>query len=166
MNLSLCIRHLFPDAVEHVDFVTTQYIDGTVEITEWNLVDPEPTQAELDAAHFELTKLRQLKLINNTCDTALAAITAGYPAGELASWDKQEAEARAYLADTNATVPFIATMATARGVDVADLANRIVTKADAFAGYSAGVIGTRQALEDALEAATTVAEVEAVVWPS
>lgn len=97
--------------------------------------------------------------INAACSSALASLTAPYPQAELLTFDKQEAEARAWLADNTAPTPLLSALAAGRGIPLDELAGRIIAKADAFAAVSGFVIGQRQALEDALNAC---ADAEAV----
>lgn len=109
------------------------------------------------------TKARKLAEINAACDAALAALTASYPSSELLTFDKQEAEARALLADPEAATPFLTPLAAARGMTVEELAQKVIAKADAFTAASGYVIGLRQKDEDRLKAAQTVEDVAAIV---
>lgn len=109
------------------------------------------------------TKARKLTEINAACDAALAALTSSYPSSELLTFDKQEAEARALLADPEASTPFLTPLATARGMAVEELAQKVIAKADAFTTASGHVIGLRQKDEDRLKAAQTVEDVAAIV---
>jgi hypothetical protein len=111
--------------------------------------------------------------INSASELAIAAITAGYPESEIKSWDKQEAEARAYTADPASPSPLLTALAAARGLMVDELAARVIAKADAFAAAAGAIIGKRQALEEqinaiAADAALTDGEkhqaIEQVVW--
>jgi hypothetical protein len=103
-------------------------------------------------------KATKLTLVNAQCASTLGQITASYPADEMQSWSKQEAEARA------GGGPLIEALASARGVTLADLIGRIIAKADAFAVASGQTIGNRQRCEDGIKAAQTIEEVEAVTW--
>ena len=109
------------------------------------------------------TKARKIAEINADCDAALAALTASYPSSELLTFDKQEAEARALLADPGAATPFLTPLAAARGMTVEELAQKVIAKADAFTAASGYVIGLRQKDEDRLKAAQTVEDVAAIV---
>jgi hypothetical protein len=116
-----------------------------------------------------LEQLKSAKLgeINAACDAACGEVQSGYPAAEVLSWTKQESEARAYLADDNAATPLLNALALARGIDKAELAARVIAKADAFAVFSGVMIGKRQALEDALNALpadATAERVAEIVW--
>ena len=108
------------------------------------------------------TKARKLAEINAACDAALAALTASYPASELLTFDKQEAEARALLADPEAVTPFLTPLAAARGMETEALARKVIAKADAFTTASGHVIGLRQKDEDRLKAAQSVEDVAAI----
>lgn len=85
---------------------------------------------------------------------------------EMASWRKQEEEARAYLANAAAATPVIDGLraARAKGEDRATLAQKIVTRADAFASAYSPILGKKQACLDALDVATMQAAVDAIVW--
>ena len=105
----------------------------------------------------------KLREINAAADAAISTMTATYPAGEVNTFDKQEAEARAYLADATAPTPLLSALSTARGLELAELVRRVIVKADAFAVASGTIIGQRQALEDRLDLAQTIEEVRAIV---
>ena len=100
-----------------------------------------------------LDDLRAVKLseINAAADRAIGTLTATYPDREISTFDKQEAEARAYAADPTASTPLLP-----------DLVERVLAKADAFAVASGSIIGQRQALEDRLDACTTREEVQGI----
>ena len=117
-------------------------------------VPPVPTLKKAKAA--------KLTAINAAADKAIAALTATYPDREIATFDKQEAEARAYTANPTTPTPLLSALSKARGVPLDELARRVLVKADAFAVASGSIIGQRQALEDRLDACTTVEEVEAL----
>ncbi|CAG0967117.1 hypothetical protein MTYP_01054 [Methylophilaceae bacterium] len=110
----------------------------------------------------------KLASINAACEAEIAAISAGYPASEVLSWPKQETEARAWTADNQAVTPLLDSLAAARGISKAELASRVIVKADLFAQLSGAIIGKRQALEDQLDAISdglTAEELEAPITP-
>ena len=117
-------------------------------------VPPVPT--------LEQTKAAKLSEINAAADRAIATLTATYPDREISTFDKQESEARAYTADATASTPLLSALATARGIPLPDLVERVLAKADAFAVASGSIIGQRQALEDRLDACTTLEEVQGI----
>ena len=121
--------------------------------------DPVPTPEELLAQ----AKADKLAEINAVCQSTLEALTPTYPERELTTFDKQESEARACLADPAASTPLLSALAAGRGIELADLVQRVIAKADAFTIASGFIIGQRQALEDRLDAAPTVDDVRDIV---
>lgn len=119
-------------------------------------------EAELTALLVQAkgTKLAEL---NAECQRMLESLTPTYPERELTTFDKQESEARAYLAEGTASTPLLSALAQARGIELAELVQRVIAKADTFAAASGCIIGQRQALEDLLDAAETVEDVQAIV---
>ena len=116
---------------------------------------PVPTLEEMKAA--------KLSEINAAADRAISKLTATYPNREISTFDKQESEARAYAADPTASTPLLSALAQARGISLPELVERVLAKADAFAVASGSIIGQRQALEDRLDACTTLEEVQGIV---
>jgi hypothetical protein len=122
------------------------------------LVDPTAS------ASLDDLKSRKRAEINAAFAASIADLKANYPADEIQSWFKQEAEARAYEADNNASTPLLSAMANARGITVADLAARVVTNADAYSVAAGALIGKRQKYEDSIEAATDADTVSVIAW--
>ena len=114
-------------------------------------------------------KAAKLAEINAAADRAMTILTATYPDREIATFDKQEAEARTYAVDPTAPTPLLLALSQARGVELPELVRRVIAKADAFAVASGSIIGQRQALEDRLDACETLEEIEdlavAIVMP-
>lgn len=117
-------------------------------------VPPVPT--------FKETKAAKLSEINKAADKIMAALISTYPDREISTFDKQESEARAYAADPTASTPLLSALAQARGISLPDLVERVLAKADAFAVASGSIIGQRQALEDRLDACTTLEDVQGI----
>lgn len=132
-----------PIAIPKWDFATKQWVDGRT----------------LD--QFRADKLTE---INRACDIEVSTLKATYPDTEVQSWDKQEREAVAAKADATASTPLLDAIAQGRGVDRLVLADRIISKAIAFAQYSGALIGKRQSLEDQINAAQTPDEVNVIKW--
>ena len=82
---------------------------------------------------------------------------------ELLTFDKQEAEARAWTADQSADTPLVDALALGRGMDKAELVSRILAKADAFAVATGYLTGLRQKYEDRLGLAQSAEEVASIV---
>lgn len=88
-----------------------------------------------------------------------------YPQAESASFDVQEREATAYLANTEiarAEIPVIAGIAAGAQVDLAELAQKIVENAKDFAPLRGLYLGRHKRVRDLLNKAMTVEEVEKI----
>ena len=83
----------------------------------------------------------------------MQAIAAGYPPSERESWPVQTQEAKALLADAQASTPWIDAAATARATDRIELAQRIVAKDAMYRVFSGTLSGVRQRIEDQIDAA-------------
>ncbi|MBY6208771.1 MULTISPECIES: hypothetical protein [Halomonas] len=121
---------------------------------------PPKTEAE----KLEDARQSAMRSINDAYEAELASIRSEYPESEQMTWDKQEREARAYLADSGADTPLLDALSTGRGMDKSELATRIIAKADAWMQASGLATGKRQALEDQIRDAETVEVVEAITW--
>lgn len=108
-------------------------------------------------------KSRKLAEINNAYQQAIATLTPTYPDDERLTFDKQEQEARAWLADSSTPTPFVDALAAGRQMEKAELVSRIIAKADAFALASGSLTGQRQRYEDMLDVAETADAVAAIV---
>lgn len=113
----------------------------------------------------ELAELKATKLaeINTAYQQAIAEMTPGYPDDERLTFDKQEAEARAWMADSSASTPFVDALAAGRQMNKAELVGRIIAKADAFTLASGSLTGQRQRYEDLLKNAQDAEAVKAIV---
>lgn len=125
--------------------------DGTIVFTP---PEPEP---------LETVKARKLAEINAFYQQAIATLTPTYPDDERLTFDKQEQEARSWLADNSTPTPFIDALAAGRQMEKAELVSRIIAKADAFALASGSLTGQRQRYEDMLDVAETADAVAAIV---
>lgn len=88
-----------------------------------------------------------LSKANADFETAISSLTSSIPTSEVATWTKQEQEARAYLLDSNAPTPFIDAICLARECDKSYLVGKIIEKADAYAVAVGTLTGVRQKLE-------------------
>lgn len=113
----------------------------------------------------ELAELKTAKLaeINVAYQQAIAEMTPGYPDDERLTFDKQEQEARDWLADNSFPTPFVDALAAGRQMEKAELVDRIIAKADAFAIASGSLTGQRQRYEDLLKNAQDAEAVKAIV---
>ncbi|MEZ0150124.1 MAG: hypothetical protein AB9Q19_12540 [Candidatus Reddybacter sp.] len=101
--------------------------------------------------------------INAAADAAIAPVSTKYPRSEIDSWPVQVAEAAAHTVSSAATTPFIDGLLVRRpGKTKAELVAKIQLNAAAYTVLSADVFGQRQALDDLVDAATTIAELDAI----
>lgn len=100
--------------------------------------------------------------INDEYQGYVDSLTAPYPAAEVASWVKQEDEARSIIGST----PWIDAAAVARGITSNQLATLIKAKADAFTLLHAAATGKRQRLQDEIDALVnpTQDQLNAIQW--
>jgi len=163
------IKSIYPDILDS-EFELQD--DGTgAFISKWTSAYAQPTPTQLtnaqDAGDIMQAKSSKEAELRTAHEAALASITSFYSPETRDTWFKQEAEARAYLLDNTAPTPYLSTLLTARaiaGEDLLNMSTKIVANADAFATQSAAAEGTLSNRLSALSAATTVAEVEAIVW--
>lgn len=150
------------DAMEVDDtlfFKTINEQDGI-----WTLDNGAIIKKPFTAPTLVELKLAKKAEITRKFEETIQQVTAGYSVTEITSWSKQEMEARAFTALPLSATPLIDALATARGVPKAALATRIIAKADLLAGISGQLIGKRQGLEDAIDAATSKTALAAIVW--
>lgn len=81
---------------------------------------------------------------------------------EIASWDKQESEARAWTIDNAVSTPFIDALLAGRnlGENKEELVTKIIKKADAYKTFYGQLLGKFHAKQKELEAATTIEELQ------
>ncbi|WP_404463101.1 hypothetical protein LG331_09995 [Vreelandella aquamarina] len=121
---------------------------------------PAKTPAEL-LAEAQAAKLAE---INDAYQSELDAVLNEYPNAETKTWDKQEAEARAWDADNEAPTPLLDAVAAGRNMDKAELVQRVLAKADAWIALSGQATGKRQSLEDEISKAKTLDALDAIYW--
>lgn len=136
--------------------------DGFIEYTIGQ--EPKDLKNALDIEALKDAKQKAAQTIASNHKNAINGITGGVDSAEMASWTKQESEARAWVTDNNASTPIIDNLIIGRnmGENKADLVSKIIAKADAYAVAYAQLLGAYHAKQKAIEVATTVAEVEAV----
>lgn len=147
------IKSIYPDIPDSA-FSLQDDGDGPY-IAKWTYDQPQPTQEQLDAGivvnHAALISAAHAR-INTAYESAVKALTAGYPDTEIASWPKQEAEARKWLVDNAASTPWIDNAASSRGIPKAQFINLVIANADALAPIHGQLSGKRQSLRDQIDA--------------
>ncbi len=110
----------------------------------------------------ELSKTKSAE-IDSKAQAFIDAEIEPYPNFEKLTFDRQELEARAILADNTVSTPTLSAIAESRGLTVKEVAKRVIAKTDAFAALAASIAGQRQAYHDQLAAAQDLAAVEAII---
>ena len=119
---------------------------------------PEPTLEELKSA--------KRAEIWGAGDAILAKVKANFTGAEIESWSKQEEGAKDIQAgktDTEAAL-FVAAIATQRGIETSALVTKILGNVATYGALSSTVIGEQQRLDDLIKAASTPADLNAIVW--
>ncbi|MFC2406096.1 MAG: hypothetical protein ACFNTM_00125 [Cardiobacterium sp.] len=119
---------------------------------------PDP-QAALAAA--KTAKLHAAASAAQAFIEAVAGLD-GVPQFERDSWAAQALEAQAWATDKSASTPILAGIAQARGVPLDDLRAKALAKSNAYTALTASVAGQRQAYEDQIHAAETLAALDAI----
>lgn len=125
----------------------------------WSIPEEAPESLTLEEA-----KAQKRLEIDEQYSAVLQTILQHYPDAETKTWDKQEQEARAYMADSTSPTPILSEIANARDMALDDLVAKVILKADAWIKLSGAATGKRQRYESQIEAAATIQEVDAVLW--
>ena len=107
----------------------------------------------------------QIEAINTAFEQAAEQLTAGYPATERLTWPHQQGEALAWEQDPSTATPFLDGIAIARGIGFIQMREKSLGAVKEFMAASQQLVGQRQRLKDRIRAATTQADIEAVIWP-
>jgi len=129
-----------------------------------DLPDSDGAAVRAILAGQALTQAKTAKNIEimAAADAIRVQMMADYSDLEQSSFPYQLADAVAWTADNTRPTPWLSAMATARGTTVAILAPKVIANNTAWTAVAASIIGQQQKYQDALTAATTVAEVEAI----
>lgn len=126
--------------------------------------------ASIRAAQNPLTADKLRAALGAEYETRMQVIAVDYPPSERESWPVQMEEAKALLANSSASTPWIDSAAAARGLARTELATRIAAKNAAYRVVSGTLTGIRQAIEDQISAAGSNAQALASIdvtagWP-
>jgi hypothetical protein len=123
--------------------------------------------AEADPVDMQTLMQDKLFELKSAAEEEANTRVSSYPDFAKITWPDQEREARAWTADDTTATPVLTVLAEARGMSVADLAPRVIAKADAYRAEALRIEGKRQALEDQVSAAYDAGDadaIKAVVW--
>ena len=120
----------------------------------------------------EELRAEKISEIQQTSNSTIAAMTAGYTVGEVQSFEQQRRGAADLLAGNTGTedAQYVAALAATRAaggdssITALELAGRITANAAAAAQATIAILGLQQGLEVRARAATTPEELEAITW--
>ena len=138
-----------------------QYIDGEYTVTELDngTVIRVVTQTAPPIT-IESVKAEKIAAIRSNFDAIVASVKAAAAPYEIATWETQRTEYMAWQANSLTPTPYVSALSAARGLTVPELMALIAPKVAGFATIQ----GTQHKLEKLVEAAATIAEVEAITW--
>jgi len=135
---------------------------------EYSVFDAVLKVWEIDANKYLAFKKRiKTSEIVGKHEEIVQAMIGQVPNEELASWPKQEEQARAWNADNTVVTPLIDGLLTGRaiaGETKQILVDKIIQNADAYEAAYAPVLGNYQSKMKLITAATTSTQVDAIVW--
>lgn len=114
---------------------------------------------------LQIVRDQKKKEAEQALTAKIAEITPYYPTDEKVSFAKQEEEAKKYLADPEISeneIPCIAGIAEGRQMELSELVQKILVKANLFATLSGYYMGLKQRVEDLADAAQTEEEMAAI----
>ncbi|MDP8547777.1 hypothetical protein RAP71_01830 [Campylobacter coli] len=163
---------------EYQDDITPEEIQaGTQAVKEYCL---ENNELELLKQYLPLvlsgaellTEMKAIKLIeiNKDYEKAILKVQKDYiPQSEMLSFETQERESLAYknsnYKDTS-LCPFMQAIATARGMDLRTLCDKVLEKATLYRQASGALIGKRQCLQDRIELVKRLEDLNLIAWES
>jgi hypothetical protein len=124
--------------------------EGDTYVATYNV--PEPKFADHAAKLKSITGIKNLREGENERKFAFRAkaLKEDYLEGERDSWDQQRTEAIAYSADETAATPLLSAIATARGITVAELSDKVLANAAAYDAEYGELLGKYQRNRDIL----------------
>ncbi|CAN5439821.1 hypothetical protein BH10PSE18_BH10PSE18_19140 [soil metagenome] len=158
-----CIEGAYDDATQRV-------VDGApVDLP----LQPSPAHvwdwsalAWADNRTLDQVRAAKLAEINAAFRIASAELIAGYPIEERQTWAAQEAEVLAWALDDTTPTPYLDGIAAVRGIELADMRAKTLEAVNTFRTASQWLVGTRQALRDAIQTASTREQIQAISWPT
>lgn len=109
----------------------SEYHDGTYTV---EVIDGQPYDAPvlLSKTPEMLYSTIQTE-IDAQFQASIDQLKTGYSQDEIQSWDAKKQEAQAWDADNTAPTPLLSAIATSQGISLADLVNKVLTNAVAYA---------------------------------
>ena len=158
INISLCIQRLMGGGFSVVDNDYTKIKRHELETR------TIPTIEQINTVWIDVLKDIKETEMRNKAAILLKQVVAPYSQEERETWHRQVAEADKYLADINATTPLLDTMVALRGNTKAAQVQLIKDSQLAFEQTVGTILGWQQNRIDAIKAALTLEQVEAITW--
>ena len=117
-----------------------------------NLPDDITNELITDYNPWIIEKAKKLVEIDEVFQKTIDSLTSGWPEGEIKTWERQEKEALLLQSNPTAATPFLATVASQRGITVAELATRVIRDSIAFSNASAYYVGLRHKARQLVQA--------------
>lgn len=131
----------------------------------FSVAPPAAPQTEAPAAPtLDELKAQALVKVNTGFTADAQALIGAYPEMERETWPNQQAEAVAWQANNATATPYLDAIAAARGADLTTFRQSVVNRVTQFKAGSAALVGKRQKLADAINAATTPDALASIEW--
>lgn len=114
------------------------------------------TDANISNA-VKFLKAYMQKVLNETYDTRFNKLTPGNNL-EVATWDSQLKEAQQFISDSTSSTPILNILATARGLTVAELSQRIVAASEVYTQQVIQLLANKQIVQDEIYACNTITD--------
>jgi hypothetical protein len=133
-------------------------------------ITPDPIPPPVDTMTLDQAVEDKVAAIEEKAAEQRAKVTGRSSPQEMASWPVKLDQARAYqTTPLAAAAPMLAVEASARGVTLADIVNRVLANASAYSDAEARIAGVSGKHKDAVRALADVAAVRAYAylagWP-
>lgn len=145
---------------EYLFIATVVLLLGYVGILKHDITQLEKNNLALNNQVVSFEALAEVK------EAEAKVITVKEDGLEIASWDKQESEARAWMMDNATSTPLIDALLVGRnlGESKEEFVNKIITKADAYKAFYGQILGKLHAKQKELEASKTIEELKTIEW--
>jgi hypothetical protein len=114
--------------------------------------------------NLEQAKKALLEDIIIASDGFMSPLRLAYPDHERMSWERQEREARALMADPLAEAPLLESLSSARGIPLVEMAQKDIDKVDAYTEALQIVLGEQQRCETLVKSAATLDDLKTVIF--
>lgn len=141
------IKQFIKCTENEIELYESLYVEVKLESFEFDsnftykLIDNKIVKEERNDTNYLLSK------VNQDFTNSVNSLTTSIPKDEIATWTKQENEARAWLIDNNTPTPLIDAICSSRGVSKEYLVSKIIEKADAYTVAIGTLTGIRQKQE-------------------